>query len=262
MEARTKFHDDITYRLIANEDWARNFKRDGESFDLLVKAEARMQRNLRRYFRELADERVENLINWPLYRRKLRADSMVPEDQMEREVAEILIVVEEPLEQMFRAGALAQSKFTGIGDIITPQHERVLEFARRRSNQLVTNINRTTKKRLQKSLTKGIQNKETRAEATDRIRKVVKDPRRADMIARTESVSSYTEGTLAYGEETGAKKKEWDLSFDPCPICTEIAGRRNPIPFDDEFHSGVLGKKLPGAPAHPNCRCGVIILYD
>jgi SPP1 gp7 family putative phage head morphogenesis protein len=73
---------------------------------------------------------------------------------------------------------------------------------------------------------------------------------RAEMIARTETASAYSRGSLLAWEESGVVKEvEW-LASDPCPECAALDGMR--VSLGDEFADGIAHP-----PAHPMCRCAL-----
>lgn len=72
---------------------------------------------------------------------------------------------------------------------------------------------------------------------------------RSEAIARTESATAYTKGSiLAYQESGVVDSLEWLVSDDPCPICQGLDGQTVKLGdlFDGDFD---------GPPAHPNCTC-------
>lgn len=74
---------------------------------------------------------------------------------------------------------------------------------------------------------------------------------RSTMIARTESASAYTAGSLTAYQISGVvKETEWLTGGDPCPDCIALDGQRARL--GSEFAPGVIGP-----PAHPNCTCTV-----
>lgn len=73
--------------------------------------------------------------------------------------------------------------------------------------------------------------------------------RRSEMIARTESATAATEGSILAYEESGVVAgMEWLASADGCPDCTALDGQRVK-----------LGEDWDGVqpPAHPDCRCAI-----
>lgn len=84
---------------------------------------------------------------------------------------------------------------------------------------------------------------------------------RSETIARTETIRASSEGrqqAWQQGLEDGFispyAKKKWLAEFDACDICGPL-GDMDPIPITDSFPSGE-------PPAHPNCRCDVLLIDD
>lgn len=94
------------------------------------------------------------------------------------------------------------------------------------------------------------------------------DERRAEMIARTEVIAALNQGELAVWDsaaEQGVIDPEttmrvWSCDPDPCPkICAPMDGIM--VGFDEEF---ILpqGDSVIAPPAHPSCRCRVLLQAD
>lgn len=100
-----------------------------------------------------------------------------------------------------------------------------------------------------------------RATLVDRYRnKLLRD--RADMIARTESIKAATAGTqLQWADavdkgllDPGEWEQSWLTALDElvCPVCSVLNGTTAPI-------GGLFGIGLAGPPAHPRCRCALLL---
>lgn len=77
-------------------------------------------------------------------------------------------------------------------------------------------------------------------------------PRRAKMIARTETATAYTRGSLLAYEESGVVSQlEWLLGPESCEGCQEIAAQTPTVDLGDTFHGGAM------VPAHPACTCAI-----
>jgi hypothetical protein len=84
---------------------------------------------------------------------------------------------------------------------------------------------------------------------------------RTETIARTETIRASSEGrqqAWSQGLEQGFisqfAKKKWLAESDACDICTPL-GSMDPIPIKSSFPAGE-------PPAHPNCRCDVLLVDD
>ena len=85
---------------------------------------------------------------------------------------------------------------------------------------------------------------------------------RSRMIARTEVIAAETRGNQELWRQAGERGlvdrgravQEWRFADeDACPICEELDETTAPI--GGSFHGG-----FTGPPAHPNCRCLVVLL--
>ena len=101
--------------------------------------------------------------------------------------------------------------------------------------------------KLADALAKGLTIKET----ADSLRQVLRDSRRAFIIAQTEMARAMMAEQSDTYAENGVGEVEW-LALDPCEICAENEAQ-GAIPVGQEFASGDL---FP--PAHPNCYCDLV----
>jgi len=87
------------------------------------------------------------------------------------------------------------------------------------------------------------------------VRKVVRDEKRARLIAHQEIANAYTTGLHMYGSASGAVGKEWqdNGAVDKCRTNTEAG----PIPFDAPYPSGVQHPT-----AHIGCKCYERLIYQ
>ncbi len=131
-------------------------------------------------------------------------------------------------------------------------NEAAAQWAEGYSFQLVTGIEGTTKRRLQREIAGFTDSGETfqafsrRMAASDMF-----SPVRAQMIAITEVTRAYAEGNKIAWRESGVTEgMEWNTANDElvCPICGPLDGEQ--VPLDDEFDGG-----FEAPPAHPRCRC-------
>ena len=67
---------------------------------------------------------------------------------------------------------------------------------------------------------------------------------RTEMISRTETAASVSEGTLGVYAEAGENMVEFESSADACPTCLPMNGTKYAL----DASSGII-------PVHPNCRC-------
>lgn len=93
----------------------------------------------------------------------------------------------------------------------------------------------------------------------DEIEDVLMNPKRAGMIARTETARAVSQGTLAEYRHAGVERVMWVTADDAtvCPPCdaNEAMGA---VPTGSVF-SGTMTDAPPG---HPNCRCAIVAVPD
>ncbi len=131
------------------------------------------------------------------------------------------------------------------------------EWAQGYSFQLVTGIEGTTRRYLQREISSFATSGETfqafsRRIAADRMF----SPRRARSISVTEVTRSYAEGNkIAWRESGVVEGMEWNTANDEivreCPICWPLHNTQ--VPLDEDFES--VNFRGPGPPGHPLCRC-------
>ena len=84
--------------------------------------------------------------------------------------------------------------------------------------------------------------------------KEISSPVRAEMIARTESASAYSKGSLLAYQQSGVVwGTEW-LTTQPCEICEELDGQQKAL---GELYNNGQGWRGEGPPVHPSCRCAL-----
>jgi len=90
--------------------------------------------------------------------------------------------------------------------------------------------------------------------AGERIAEILHDPKRAQMIARTEIARAMEGAMLAQAKSMTGVDKQWLDVPSACPICQENAAE-GPIKLDNPF---VGGAQNP--PQHPFCRCALSLV--
>lgn len=94
--------------------------------------------------------------------------------------------------------------------------------------------------------------------------------RRAETIARTELMAARNQGTLnawrmgqAQGQVSATAKKEWVLGPRPCSVCQGIVEAQLSTGYPEinqPFMSPLNGMTYDSPPAHPNCRCSMVLV--
>jgi hypothetical protein len=139
-------------------------------------------------------------------------------------------------------------------DVLGPSGEAAAEYASKKSAELVTKINDTTRESLRGVIRYGIENQLGVSGLSNLIRDDVLEMARsrADMIAATEMNGAMAEAALRKMQKLGYEYKQIVLSDDACEICQENADQ-DPLPVDELYTSG---DERP--PFHPNCRCAIV----
>ena len=124
------------------------------------------------------------------------------------------------------------------------------EFAKawilQRSLTLAKSINMTTIDAIRKALVEGFSQGESIQQLTKRVEGYFEGNSRvrAEMVARTETISASNEGALHRYELEGIDKSEFYIAPDACEEC---------VPYDGKIY---LTKDSHGIiPIHPFCRC-------
>ena len=247
--------------IIAAEDWAKAYKKQPEVLAKLIKLEAKLMRVLRKYFKTLASERVNNYINWYKYQQEsvkaFNFDVTVDvQEILDVEYGTLMQVIYEPLQAMLSLGATSAQESYNIDLGISKYSSSLAKAADDYTGELVTGITETTRDRIKQSISTSLRVGDNQQQALARLQEVAGDINRAEMIARTETVRSYNKGITLFGRESNATAKTWEVSSDPCSIC-EANGLDGSIPFDSQFNSGD-----DEPPAHPNCRCSMSLEHD
>lgn len=160
------------------------------------------------------------------------------------------------------AEQLATVYISGVAEMVTwgqtkagipiayegPPVKGAISWAEKHGAQLVTKMDKETKRRLAKVVSDGILKKrgvpgiqrDLRATFTDMSKY------RSELIARTETANALSTASLDSMEEMGIDGKEWVTAGDPCEICSGNAAD-GVIPVDQAFSSGDMAP-----PAHPN----------
>ena len=280
-EAEVERYDRI---LIAAEDWSGEYKKDRTTFKQIVKVEARLRREIRSVFREMSTK-VDRYINWNNYYLQ-QAELKASQDPLKAAVDVEVIVSEElydELDELFfsvtfttistaiATGAQAgeaiykiplgiRSSDAAIQSLTTDRMAWLIGKRVDKSGAVVDNpkaeyrISNKTRADIASNIKSGIALGEDRATMTKRLETIVKNPRRAETIAQTETVNAYGEGMLEFARESDATGKEWQdvAATDECALNSD----EGIIPIEATFMSG---DKAPAA--HTGCRCNLRIVY-
>ncbi|MGW5074058.1 phage minor head protein [Rhodococcus sp. NPDC004095] len=248
---------ELTQAIRASEEWHPSYKDHQETFKALLLHESELERQTAEYLAGLA-ERAPTYVDWSVYTTKLLASADGQLDKADevwkQEHLDFTKAVLDAIENLVATGGVAGELTYGIPLGTTTLSESVIVAARDLVAELVSGVTDTNRKLIREAIKSSLARGEDIAAATERIKKVINNPLRAEMIAQTESVNAYQTGLKNFAVETGAVSKEWEALAGACTQCSPLDGEKRKI---DELFSN--GKDRPSA--HPRCRCGVIYNY-
>lgn len=272
---------DITIVLSASEGWAPGYADQPEYFKKLLILESGMERIFRDYLRQLS-QRINSYIDWTKYHNDIvtvqASDSTVAsldaydidvlfdgDGFEEDEETELQSLIREIYLDGVALGYAAQmASRTGQDTIITrtvesPVYTALQEAADEHIKQLAQWLDKTTAKKVVRSIQESIALGENQELAMQRLMRVIDDPIRAERIARTETVRAWSIGQNKFALRNGASQKFWQAlpgadsgsSLTPCLDNDGVT-----VDILDAFPSGD-----EMTPAHQNCRCRVDYIY-
>ncbi len=265
--------EDLTVAILAAEDWAKGYNKSPTTHIKLLKMDARLERKLRRYYKDLS-KNTSALVNWSEYRQAVKAfniNTVVRDDGIDQTSGEIVNLIFDEIVLGTALGAQAGEEIYGIKLGLNTSTAIIQDTARNhvaelvgmriKDGQLIPNpraeysITETLRDDIRSSLSSSLALGEDVESATMRLAGVVGDAKRAEIIARTETVNSYGKGLNEFGKQSGAQGKEWQDTgaVDQCADNSDAGV----IDFNDSFPSG---DETPAA--HPNCRCTMRLVYQ
>ena len=153
-----------------------------------------------------------------------------------------------------RSDELVSLGISDQSDFFDHANDRAAAYAKKRSAELVSDIDDSTRDMLRTAIADGLEAGAMREDIIDDIMESdIFSEARATLIADTEVAMANGQGALAGYKEAKAAgvklKKIWVCDSDPCPICEEnqAAGE---IDVEDDFPSGDDAET-----AHPGCLC-------
>lgn len=265
--------------ILAAENWSAQYKKDKDTHAKLIKVDSRLETALLRYFKELS-ERALTYIHWGIYeiRRaqvaaagEFSVDIMLSDDAFAKEDGLFIQAIFDPVAQAIALGAQAGEKIYSVELGLSETHATIQQATKDTVGDLIgkkidehgnitdnpkAKYRITTKARddIRQSLSTSLTLGEDQEAAKKRLMNTIKNPKRAETIARTEAVNGYQKGLLTMGKGSGAVGKEWQSSNSD-DVCGENANQ-GIIDIKETFASGDLAPA-----AHPNCRCGLRLVY-
>ena len=151
--------------------------------------------------------------------------------------------------------AVAVEQFDSIGFAFdwTLANEAARDWADRHAGELISGVNATTKRNVQRSVAAWVDNGEPLSALVSELETTF-GRKRAQLIASTEVTQAYAEANrLSYLESGVVDTVEWRTANDErvCPICGPLHGKT-----DDAERPDFDGVGIP--PAHPRCRCWIV----
>ncbi len=233
-----------------------DYKRNKKLFKKLIRETVKFKRDIRKFF--LAQfSRLDYLARFPYVLADESSDfeqAYLSNVQWDQEDQTLTAVLEVNLASFFEIGAKATELQLQTDLNIGPTHTEEAKFLRKYSVELAGEINQTTKKRVTQQIRTSIEVGETRQQLTARIDKVLNNPKRAEMIAQTESIRAYAEGRLAVGKRLKIPYKQLQsFQVDRGEICGRVSGEV--VPLEQPFSNG-----LHSPPFHPRCFVGDVLV--
>lgn len=267
-----KAHVDVVAGLRASEEWHPSYKQTPKQFRALVKAEAELQSQAGEYLYELS-QRAHLYVDWREYNEEvakqptlqaasIHADAVAGagSDVWKGEAVDLTRYIIEAIEIIMAIGVDAAIERYALPIYVDSVQDFVATAAHKHVAQLVGGVTETTRNKIRLSLKQSLTRGETTPQAMERLMGIINNPVRAEMIAQTESVNSWSTGIQHYGEATGATGKAWESLEGACEQkCGPIDGQRRKL---DEDFKLADGTKVPHPAGHVRCRCGHYLTYD
>lgn len=255
LEARAE----VSLVLRASEAWEASYRKDKATFGRLLREEVALEQDMAEYLRDLS-ERAPEFVRWT---EVIQAAAVPPagDEIWKQEQQRAYVITYGHISELVviggQAGEVIYKTPIGFG----PNTPYVLDAAGKHTAELVSRITDTTRDLIRQAIKTGIDMGENGAQMTERLRGVLNDPARAELIARTESVNAYQLGLAEFGRISGAKSKTWEYLAGACEVCTSALALNDDgtVGIDESFASSTGTIDRP--PAHPRCRCGVIYNY-
>lgn len=257
LEARYYIHIGVR----ASEEWQPSYKKNRKTFKALLAGEAELENQVAEYLYQ-ASERAPDYVDWSRLPARVQADNgpVLNNDADVWKIEEkwLADAVTDAVTMLIATGGQSGELTYGINLGTTPLSKSVLNSAGLQVATLVSQVTETTRDLIRQSVKQSIQRGEDVTTAIGRLKDVVNNPVRAEMIARTESVNAYQTGLKDFATSTGAKTKSWESLDGSCVICSPLDGVT--IDIDEMFVLG-NGEEVDRPAGHPRCRCSVIYNY-
>jgi SPP1 gp7 family putative phage head morphogenesis protein len=135
-------------------------------------------------------------------------------------------------------------------------------WARANAGRLIKQLQGTTVEQIRKAVADWIEQGEALPALTKAINELIDDPRRARLIAQSETTNAFAAGNHMAWDAAGVWGNKWQSVQDEvvCPVCSRLVGQTRPIgsPFIDPL----TDKQYERPGAHPGCRCYTIPVLE
>lgn len=241
---------------LKGEEWAPSYRKHRDLFNKLTEAEAKATKEIAKLFRDFSKE-ADQFVDWNHVPLTAAEDLVVDKEQtiwvrFSQGLLGIFII---RMGQAIEAGGQYTERELNVDVGWSEKGHPAINWLRKYGAELVSAVNDTTRKNIRAAIRMSIDLGETREQVETRVRKIIDNPVRAEMIAQTETVNAYTQGRLEVARGLGLEmEKVWEAVLDnrTCPICIDLNGKV--VPLEEKFPGG-----YEGPTAHPRCKCSLHI---
>ncbi|SDP33388.1 Phage Mu protein F like protein [Arthrobacter sp. ok909] len=252
--------EELGRRIRASEEWENTYRKNPAIFDRLLRSERRLERHTLVYLRGLA-ERAPALVRWQYMPLHTASDDPLVDDSdrtRQIEAAIFIALVLQDIADLYAVGMDGGFEIYQTPVSVDRLTELRLDAARDHVGTLIKDVTVTNLKLIRKSIETSIAMGESVSDSINRVQQIIRNPVRAEMIARTEAVNAYQSGLVIFGYESGAESKTWlAKQAGACRICAPLDGVT--VPLDQAFQT-LIGAVLRPT-AHPRCRCDMRLNY-
>lgn len=211
--------------------------------------EKKWKKALKPYFDEQEKEVLKNIENRKAAIRKEDIYEIEQWNKKLRKLSKPLLL------EIIKGGVEAAINELGIEVAWNIDNPRVNDWIKEELGNKIKGINDTTLEKLKGTLQDGIDLGEGVDDLAKRVRETFEDAKgyRAENIARTETISAFTEGNRQLYQEAGVKQLQFWAAKDErtCEECFSEHGRK----YDIQESQGVI-------PKHVNCRCTWVAVME
>jgi len=248
----------------------------GKGVSLIRGKDFRLPRELERQLDGLSYD-VQNWLRGIAARAPMREDGTVDLSEFKVSMRRAL---DSRLYEVLQQGGVDALSQAGSSRTLASNNEALREYFDTYTFQTAEAITETTRTQIEGAISRMVQEGVSLNDSIRAIREALPDTSRAraDMIARSESARAYGVGNMAGWTKAGMGWKEWLLSSDPCPQCTDLVTdlsassaldsslperlRGRPVVSIDEPFTTTDYGPVYTQPLHPSCRCGTAAVND